>query len=642
MRERAPRPHSLGLLITLAALFLWSCGSSSGTGNDTTGWEFPDSQETSTEEVADGDDLIGDIGKDGPQAEAGSECCDMFFLHDPAIPIHIPINTFFALSLKVVDFCGGGFAVDYPITFTLDPPPDEMNMGTGEESAELTTFIGYTNELGEAKVNFKSGTAVEQEYTITAWADCGQPVQQKVYVSDVPTGDLEVTLKNGTANPQTGSTAITFNTIRVALYSGNACDGLYPTQQTPSLQEYTIGSVPGPVNFLHLAAEKSFTVYAVALGPNGHLAGTGCIEDVILQPDIVNQRNLTINMLSLNPTGCYDCVNTFNFQGAIPGQVGEIIDLMVDLFYDPGTFIFDMVMKIISMYFGEIWGTIAETIINPFKAYLSDLITDWFLNNSPDWVQCFFIVGQDLTQIVAHAELIGDVCMYKVYGDTVNGEEQWHGFNINWALGCQQQGPCAGMIDFNPLEGLCDYDAEKDKCVCPVDLTEISDFPGDFVAGYFNAFISNFDQLLISNHEVQINYGKLILWVLNDLIITYVTGGQYNSIEDLLHSIIDCNALATGMIGSLLSNLGISNNQLEDFCDGAVNILVSPIEELLGALNFNTSLWLNGGCTMLDSNDDLLVDELLNGYWLGAMEIQGTTGSQFEGTFRCTRKGATP
>ena len=45
---------------------------------------------------------------------------------------------------------------------------------------------------------------------------------------------------------------------------------------------------------------------------------------------------------------------------------------------------------------------------------------------------------------------------------------------------------------------------------------------------------------------------------------------------------------------------------------------------------------------MLDTDDDLNVDELLNGYWIGAMEIEGTTGSQFDGTFRCTKKGLTP
>jgi hypothetical protein len=238
---------------------------------------------------------------------------------------------------------------------------------------------------------------------------------------------------------------------------------------------------------------------------------------------------------------------------------------------------------------------------------------------------------------VRRLELIGDLKLYKVYGDTVNGEEEWHGLNINWALGCQQQGPCAG-VNFQFIQDLCAYDPDKDKCVCPLDMTQLSDFPGDFIAGKFNAFISDFDQLLISQHEVLINYGKLILWVLNDLIIKYATNGQYDSVEDLLKSLIDCQSIANGMIGSLLEGLGISAQQLQGFCDGAVGILINPIEEVVGSLHFNSSLWINGGCTLLDQTDDLIVDKLINGYWIGVMNIEGQQGSQFKGTWSGVRK----
>jgi hypothetical protein len=622
-------------------LALWGCGGASGEGDDTPTWTFDAHDTFDTAEATTGDSH----GKDVPQLDDGEEpTCELFFLEEPGVALTSPINSVLSLTVKVIDYGSNSLAIDFPVTFTLEPEPDDMGLGAGDKPGELTTFISITNEKGEAKVTFKSGNVVDQEYLVTAWADCGTPVQQKIYVTDVPTGDLEVTLKNGSADPDTGTVALVFNTIEVTLLPGGtndfACEDLYPTQALPEsaiLGQYTVGSVPGPVKYEHLAQSGAYTVYATAKGPNGHLAGAGCTEDIMIQADKLNKRNLVIHILQLNPTGTYSVVNELDFTDAIPGQVGEIIGLVTDLFYDPGTFIFDMVIKVIKMYFGEIWGTIAETIINPFKNYLAQLITDWFLNNSPDWMQCFFIVGQDLTQIVRRAELIGDLKLYKVYGDTVNGEEQWHGININWALGCQQQGPCAG-VNFQFIQDLCEYDPVKDKCVCPLDMTDLSDFPGDFVQGNFNAQIANFDQLIISKHEVLINYGKLILWVLNDLIIKYATNGQYDSIEDLLHSIIDCQSIANGMIGDLLDGLGISNQQLEDFCDGAVGILISPIEEVLGALHFNSSIWLNGGCTLLDQTDDLIVDKLINGFWIGAMEIDGQVGSPFDGTWSGVRK----
>jgi len=636
----ASRSH-VRLVALILALGLVSCGGSSDSGQPDVRWSF-DAVDTAQPDVPADD--VGTTGKDIITVPDGEEPkYELFFMHEPGQAITVSINSFLTLTVKVIDYASAGLAVDYPVTFTLEPDPEDLNPPAGQTPAELTTFIALTNEKGEARVTFKSNTMVGQEYLVTAWGDYALPAQQKVYVTDVPTGDLKVVLKNGTTDPSTGTAAYNFNNIRVTLFQGSVCDNLSPVHEPYGyLQDFSVVSMSNPVNFNHLPVEGvTYTVFATALGANGHLAGSGCVEDIILQPDTVNTRNLEINLLNLNPTGCYDAVNEFDFTDAIPGQVGEIIGLMVDLFYDPGTFIFDMTMKIIKMYFGEIWGTIAETIINPFKNYLANLITDWFLNNSPDWVQCFFVVGQDLTQIIARAELIGDVCLYKASGGQVNGEEQWHGININWALGCQQVGPCKG-VSFNPLQDLCGYDPAKDKCVCPIDLTQLGEFPGDFVAGYFSGVIGSFDKLVISPHEVQINYGKLILWVLNDLIIKYVTNGQYNSIEGLLKSIIDCHSIAYGMIGDLLDAIGISNGQLESFCDGAVSFLISPLEEVIGALHFDTSLWLNGGATMLDQNDDLIVDKLINGFWLGSMQIDGATGSQFEGTFHATRKGLQP
>jgi|GEM_PF-2413264 len=638
--------------ITLASLALGlgligvGCSGASS-DNDTTGWTFDDVHDTV--DAAEG--LSGDShGKpDLPTLHDGEEpTCELFYLNDADVPVAVSINSVQQFTVKVIDYATNSVAVDFPVTFTLEPGPDELNLQEGQKAGELTTSISVTNEEGEAKITFKAGNVVDQEYLITAWADCGEPIQQKVYVTDVPTGDLEITLKNGSADPQTGTVALVFNTIEVTLLPGGAtgyaCDDLHPTQAIEAnaiLGQFTVGSISNTVKFEHLAAtgltNVEYTVYATAKGPNGHLAGSGCTENITIVAEKLNKRNLVLNILQLNPTGTYAVVNEFDFTDAIPGQVGEIITLVTDLFYDPGTFLFDMVIKVIKMYFGEIWGTIAETIINPFKNYLSQLITDWFLNHSPDWMQCFFVVGQDLTQIVRRAELIGDLKLYKVYGDTVNGEEEWHGININWALGCQQQGPCAG-VNFQFIQDLCEYDPAKDKCVCPLDITQLSDFPGDVVAGNFNAFISDFDQLLIQQHPVNINYGKLILWILNDLIIKYATNGQYDSIEDLLKSFIDCQSIANGMIGDLLSNLGITSQQLQDFCDGAVGILINPLEEVVGALHFTSKLFINGGCTLLDQTDDLIVDKLINGYWIGAMEIEGQMGSEFKGTWSGTRK----
>jgi hypothetical protein len=218
----------------------------------------------------------------------------------------------------------------------------------------------------------------------------------------------------------------------------------------------------------------------------------------------------------------------------------------------------------------------------------------------------------------------------------------WHGVNINWALGCQQEGPCAVFgASVNPLEGWCEYSPEKDKCVCPIDIVELAgtSFPGDFVSGYFDAHLVPFDKFVILDHTVMINYGKLILFVINDLIIYYVTGGEYSSIEDALKSFINCHSIAhDSALGDLLDSIpGVEANDIESWCDGAVTFLISPIEEIIGSLQFDSKMHLHGGARLLDTDNDLAVDELIEGYWFGNIEIDGAGGPEFDGSFEASR-----
>jgi hypothetical protein len=621
-------------LVTLA-LALNACGSSSGSGQDEWGYTFDDADQQDDSDASGGKDLAFSDGDELPEFDGPG--CHMFFLvAEQDQTLYFTVSQFQDISIEVLTVSGNDVVpnAEEMVSCVLKPVVE------GQGDASISPQFAYTDEQGVARIKVKTGTQSDVDYVLTCnTTGCpAPPITQKIHVSDSPKGDLVIDLVTDSTFP------LVLNTIKVRLLPNDTpCDSSMATiPDLPSLAEYQVAGIQGTdnVTFQNLPIGQKYVVMATAKGPSGHLAAWGCRKN--LSADKENGKTLEeveLVMLTLKPAGCYDSTSQMDFTGAIPGQVGEIVNLMVQLFYSPAEFIYNTIMELVAAYFGTFWADIADTVLSPFKNYLFNLVNDWLLNNSPDWLQCFFQVGQDVVQIVANIELTGQIKLTKLGNDwTIQGEETWNGLNLYWHLGCSQTGPCKGF-NFNPLEGVCNYDSEHDACKCPVSMTALQDtnLPMDIIKGVFYGQIANFDNLIIQQHKVEINYGKLIMWVINDLIIPAVTGGQYHSLEDAIKAVIDCQGIANGMLGDLLDAIGLDRDILKDACDGAVTIFVDPIEEIIGALKLDSSIRLQGSCTMVDTDDNLTVDKLINGVWLGTIEVDGEQGPEFEGEFSAVR-----
>ena len=112
---------------------------------------------------------------------------------------------------------------------------------------------------------------------------------------------------------------------------------------------------------------------------------------------------------------------------------------------------------------------------------------------------------------------------------------------------------------------------------------------------------------------------------------------EFNSIEDLLYSIIDCASVAQEFENGILEPLGIDKDDVEDFCNQAVGTIVSPVEEMITGLALDSKLRIHGKCTMLDEDDDLYVDRLVDGLWWGHEEIESEEGAEFNGDFEADK-----
>src|SRR5690606_18358743 len=199
----------------------------------------------------------------------------------------------------------------------------------------------------------------------------------------------------------------------------------------------------------------------------------------------------------------------------------------------------------------------------------------------------------------------------------------WDGVALYWRLGCPREGepgydPACGRNEFS--------------------LAAFSDtqFPMDIVEGRFTASIQNFDQLDIDNHTIKINYGKLIIFALNELILPAVSG--HDNLEDAILSFVNCASIADSIYFSALGTIGISESDIEGFCTGAIQVIVQPVMFVLGALAVDSQLRLSGHAVLVDADDDLRVDRIERGSFLGHFESDGQQGSPFTGVWSAVRQ----
>ncbi len=557
-----------------------------------------------------------------PDAVAGADVgCKRVIIpqFDVTKPLQLPANNSpYPLFATVVDYAAGGPAAEVPVKWEIIENSGLSGPGPGT----LSSQISVTDDKNGATMNsFNPNKGPATNYKVKLSTDCAEDVTFDISVAALPTGNIEVKLLYDNEIPL-GNVVVHVVPAPFACASFKAI--LPPSVSVGSMTTY-IGDVP--TEFKGLPAEKKYGVYVIGKDLAGHLAAAGCADAVLVNDQSTTSVTVTVTVLPLQAAGQYDMVNHFDFTGAIPGQLGQILDTAVQIFYDPGTFIIEQIKNLVKQFLGA--GFIVDAVFSLFETQLSKLITDWLLNSSPPWLQDFFQMGQDVLQIVKKLEMLGVLKVYKVNGDFFfNGEIDFTGINLWWHLGCDKNDPnfatCGSKISF--------------------DLTQVStdpNFPFDLISGKLSGSITQQTHMSIDSSTITLNYGKLILYILEDVVLKQITG--QTTFVGAMQKLIDCTGLGNSLGGIIP---GVDANAVTGFCDSTISLIVLPIESMLGGLSLDSGLSLTGTCTMVDDPDkdgnyDLKVDRLIDGVWIGNIVIQGSSGKNFKGDFNATRQPGT-
>lgn len=476
--------------------------------------------------------------------------------------------------------------------------------GGGEVS--ITERQSVTNEDGLAQVRFLAGEVLGR-YTLKATHPGANSVEFTFQVEDLPSGELSVTYVNA------GASVYDIAPIQVMVFprSEFTCNVFRPLGRMP--EPTMVDEVAGPngrSEFTALDVREPWTVVAIGQGEFGQLAAAGCVGDVYIQEDETTNVEVVLSLLPLNPVGRYRVTSNWDFTQTLEdsGNVGQILLEVFDAFENPGRYLVDQIISLIRNFLGGIIAGAVEFFLDIFN--LDDRIEDG-INDFIDDIEFLRRVrqaGLDLRDIVTRLEVLSVMTIGKLGNDfEVRGTDDWLGLAFYWRWNCDENDP----PDCGRIELAIDPDSSL-----------------GIVLGEWEGRVAAYNQLQINTHTVNLRYGQLILYILNEVILPVLTDGNANSMMDAILYWINCEGLARSITGSdgeicdPLDLVCVRDDQISGVCESVIRTVFGFAEILLENLQIDSVIELSGEGVIVERDGDLLVDEILDGTYDGWVNIQ--------------------
>lgn len=493
-----------------------------------------------------------------------------------------------------------------------------------EGDATLSARRTSSDANGYAEITFTAGDSVA-DFEVEVWNPETRKLKFNVHVVDLPTGGLEIAFDyEGPVN---------LNRLEVYLIDDpDYCeDPYYLTAPEGVVHSAIVENVLDTVVLDHvLAGTRLSVVVRGRIASNGVLAAGGCAGDVRVPDGDLLRVRVPVFLLPLNPAGTYTVNNTFDFTDAIPGTLGDVIRGLVQFFgtrnqeREIASLLFDVVEGLARDFAGVLGGLAVELLRGWLEDDLNGIINTWIDNDAPDWVRDFFTIGEDVVGIVAEMEVISRMRLSKTRQDgTFDGSQNWIGLAFYWRL------PCDG----NP-------DPQCGRHAFTMDEVAASAEGIQLVFGQFTGRIHSYNHGVFDSHTMDLQYGRLILFVLNNIVLPYIADGA-TSIRDALLNLANCPSFANRATGGRdhLRIAGIdvvSRDTIQQWCTTGITLVGDAATAILGRLRVDTRLTLQGELLFLEETDDLVVDALQDGVWRGVIRTSNDEGPPFDGTFEGT------
>ncbi len=554
-----------------------------------------------------------------------SECSEA----EPICAVDVTFTSQKTLTVKLVDG-DGAIIPNARLTFELDAGEA---MGTTLSAANT-----QTDEEGLAEVDVRAGQAagvasitvsVPSEETV-------EPIKFVVGVSSKDAASYRVSFNhNGGALLREIEVKLHPSTVSCADVVEDRAREFDPALSPTLTAEYVSGdlaAVDGTlpiVTFPNLPNGQAYTVEARAYSrSNGDVeAAFGCTDN---NPPIENgiSVDVLVDLVDNLPriAGAYDVTHTISitdavcmpdgsggYTGVLPSGVCLAIDLIGRLATDPASFLLGegngdngligLIVDFLpdSGFLGDLKDAITSFLDNSLingigRDALNQFFQDWIDNNAPAWAQNTIAITGDIYKTLQDLKIEGTIRineeptpMYDAASGAVvgilqadmNGErpgkQVWTDVIIKWSLPCDANAP--------PSCSERRFGADQ-----------IGTADGNIVEGYFTGSLVPLEDggygLAIDEHTLTLNFGVLILGIVEKVVLPSIFGQNVQSFEDAF------DALLTAIVGGQDGCQGLAD-YVENSVGGG-NTVNSIVDNLCGQLLQSAS----------DGIKDFLVDNL--------------------------------
>ena len=487
--------------------------------------------------------------------------------------------------------------------------------------AQLSVRSVVTDSSGRGLIQFVAGEEL-RSYEVTARHPGANSVTFTVEVGDVPKGNLRLTYVNS------GESVYTVGPIEAFVFprSQFVCNNFRPQASLPDTEYMDeVRTAGGSSTFNDLSVAEPWTVVAFGRGEYGQIAAAGCVGNVYLQENQTLETEVVLTLLALNPVGRYNVISNWDFTETLQdaGTVGQIILQIRDAAENPGRYLYDQLINVIQQFLGGLISGAVEFFLDVFG--LDDQIEDG-INSFIDSIDFISRIRQaliDLTDVVTNLEVISTLTVGKLGSDyEITGTDDWYGLAVYWRWNCGPNDP--------PECGRIELALDPDSDI-------------GLVFGEWRGQVSAYNQLRIYPHSVNLRYGRLIVYILNEVIIPTLTNDNAHSMTEAILYWVNCNGLAESITGSdreicaPLDIVCIEADDIADVCDSTIRFLFGFAETLLNDLEVGSVLEMSGEGKLVERDGDLLVDEIIEGTYTGTVNLDDTR-SPFSATWSATRE----
>ncbi|MEE2645022.1 MAG: hypothetical protein VYD19_08825 [Myxococcota bacterium] len=506
----------------------------------------------------------------------------------------------------------GGVVPGARISFEL-LDQNQRPLSPDPSGAILAARFAQTDTGGLATMEFVAGNQ-PATYLIRAVDDPATtaPVSWRVSTAQAGNGSLSLRVTYDTQRGRFGY--VNLERAAVSLFQGFDCQqllggGRLPPAylQLPEIQPFN--EVNNSTSAPSLPAGERFSALATIYGTSGAPVAFGCAQGIQIDGGRPLEVEIPCVDKALTFKGVYTGIHRFDLINALQEsgdgtleRVGDIFEVMRVLGGEPGDR-----GAALTRFVCELTD-LGNGTCGLISGLLGGAVDEIFVQNViPENVQEVLRVAGDVLEIVGDMNIVGQIefpAEPNASQVIVGSENRWQLMRFRWRRNCPPNEACEREFTFGDLE-------ENPRPV----------------RGIFDTDVSA-ERAVIRPHGLEINYGTILLGVLENWIIPAVVDGAEPPLplSTLLDLFIDCSAI------NMRLNLSSNSTLCEDVL---IRGLGNVVEGQLLRLNFSADdLEMSGHFQPIDRDGDGSVDQLLEGTWSGTLMGNGLT---FPGCFTACR-----